>query len=158
MSDSPLSRRGVLRAAGLGGALGLLGAGVVSGCDLDPRSSSDPQVVPSTDPDQHLVEAARAELRSLLARLPAAGGTVALVACHRQQLEALQGQPPTRTGQRLSHARLVARERRAVDRFTGWAQKAENGDLARVLASVAAGISMQPMLRTEPARTRRRAS
>ncbi len=142
MSGSPLSRRGLLLSAGAVTAAGL------AGCDLDP-SSSRPAAKPSPDPDQAIVTAARAELSGLIASLGTTPGTAALVAVHQVQLAALQGEPPSTTaaGRPLSRARIVARERRAAGRFTRWAQVAENGDLARVLASVAAGIRMQPVLR-----------
>jgi hypothetical protein len=52
----------------------------------------------------------------------------------------------------------VVRERRAADRFTRWASTCQNGDLARVLASVAAGIQMQPLLQKTTSRTSRGAS
>jgi hypothetical protein len=138
----------VLRAAGFGGLAGALVAGALSGCDLDPDSSSPPQVVPSSDPDADILDAARAELVGLLERLPVTGGTAALAACHRQQLEALHGDPPTTVRQRrLTRSQVARRERRAADRFGRWALDAQNGDLARVLASVCAGIRMQPVLR-----------
>jgi hypothetical protein len=98
------------------------------------------------------VDAARAELQGLLVSLSATSGVARLVACHRDQLAALEGDPPTRSGDghSLTGAKVVARERRAADRFTLWATVCQNGDLARVLASVAAGIRMQPELRETP--------
>jgi len=134
----------------LGGAAGVAGAGLVGGCDLDLHPASTPARPPTPDPDQRIVEAARAELSRLLVRLSATTGTAALIACHRVQLAALDGTPPspTRRGRPLARTQLVARERRAADRFTGWALACQNGDLARVLASVAAGIRMQPVLRS----------
>jgi hypothetical protein len=145
VSGSLVSRRSLLH---LGGAAGIVGAGLVGGCDLDPRSSSAPVVQPPADPDQDIVEAARKELAGLLARLSATTGTASLVACHRAQLAALDGTPPaTRRRRPLTAAQAVARERRAAERFTHWALACQNGDLARVLASVAAGIRMQPVLR-----------
>lgn len=142
----------MLRAAGVGGVVGVLGTGALSGCDLNPGSSSTPTAVPSSDPDQHIVDAARDELRGLLVRLSATSGTASLIACHREQLAALQGEPPTLTGRGrpLTRAQTEARERRAADRFTLWASTCQNGDLARVLASVAAGIRMQPDLLETP--------
>jgi hypothetical protein len=138
-----VSRRALLR---LGGAAGLLGAGVLGGCDLDPRSSSKPAVAPP-DPDQHIVEAARAELRGLVARLSATTGAASLVASHLVQLHALAGDPPpaTRRSRGLTPTQTIAREHRAADRFTHWALACQNGDLARVLACVAAGIRMEPL-------------
>jgi hypothetical protein len=125
-----------------------LAAGLLSGCDLDPGSSSQPPAIRAADPDEHIVDAARAELVALLVRLAATPGTASLAACHRAQLAALEGDPPaaTRRGRRLGPHALVARERRAAQRFTHWALACANGDLARVLASVAAGIRMQPVL------------
>jgi len=141
----------VLRVAGIGGVVGALGAGSLTACDLDPSSSSEPRVVPSPDPDQELVEAARTELRGLIRRLSATSGTASLVESHRQQLAALQGDPPSGSAnRRLSRIQVAARERRAADRFSHWALTAQNGDLARVLASVAAGMRMQPVLREPP--------
>jgi hypothetical protein len=146
VSGSGVSRRFVLRA---GGAAGVLGAGLLGGCDLDPRSASEPAASSPPDPDRSIVEAARAELSGLLVRLSATSGSASLVACHRAQLAALQGEPPptNRPGRPLQPDQAVARERRAAERFTHWAIACRNGDLARVLASVAAGIRMQPGLR-----------
>ncbi|HEX3222746.1 MAG TPA: hypothetical protein VHR35_09265 [Nocardioides sp.] len=146
MSGSSLSRRAVLRAGGLVGAVG---AAALGGCDLGDDSSSTPSATPTPDPDQALVEAARSELSGLILRLSATGGAAALVAVHRVQLHALGGDQPsiTRRSRALSHDRVVTRERRAADRFTHWAEICGNGDLARVFAAVAAGIRMQPVLR-----------
>jgi hypothetical protein len=126
----------------------VLGAVVLSGCDLDPTSSSAPPAAARQDPDQDIVEAARAELSGLIARLSATDGAHSLVAVHRAQLAALDGSPPaSRRARALSAEQVVTRERRAAGRFTQWALTCANGDLARVLASVAAGIRMQPVLR-----------
>lgn len=122
---------------------------MLSGCDLDPRSSSTvPQAAPP-DPDQKIVDAARAELSTLIVRLSATRGTRDLVAVHRLQLAALDGEPPPadRRGRPLGHGQVAGRERRAAHRFARWALTCQNGDLARVLASVATGIRMQPALR-----------
>jgi hypothetical protein len=98
------------------------------------------------------VTAARAELSGLIAGLSATSGAAGLVACHRAQLAALGGHPrPVNPRSRpLTPARVIARERRAVARFTHWATTCSDGDLARVLASIAAGISMQHVLREMP--------
>jgi hypothetical protein len=143
--DSPLSRRGLLRSVGVLAASGA--ALALGGCDLDP-SSSPRAVAPRPNPDQKVVDAARAELSDLISRLSATSGAAALEACHRTQLRALGGQSPpvTRRSRPFSAAQAVARERRAATRFDGWARTCDDGDLARVLASVSAGIRMQPVL------------
>ncbi|HEX3930978.1 MAG TPA: hypothetical protein VHW64_09750 [Nocardioides sp.] len=140
-----LSRRRVLW---LAGGAGVATAGALGGCDLDPRPTPTPPP-PAPGPDDHIVQAARAELRELLVRLRATPGTADLVACHRSQLAALGGHPATarRPGPALTQAELVDRERRAAERFRRWALRSSDGDLARVLACVAAGVSMQPELR-----------
>ena len=149
VSDPPpsrtVSRRALLRA---GGASSLVGAAFLGGCDLDPWSSSSSPAALPKDPDQLVVEAARRELRGLLLRLSATSGTAALVACHRTQLVALQGRPPaaTRRSRPFTTAQVAAHERRAAERFTHWALTCRNGELARVLACIAAGIRMQPDL------------
>jgi hypothetical protein len=144
VSGSSLSRRALLRAGGAG----LVGATALAGCDLDPDSSSAPPSSSAPDPDQHVVESARRELRGLVSRLSATGAA-GLVAVHRAQLAALQGDPPPTTARSrpLTPAQAVAREKRAAERFTRWAATCQNGDLARVLASIAAGIRMQPVLK-----------
>jgi hypothetical protein len=144
VSGPSMSRRSVLRA---GGAAGVLGSPLLAGCDLDPRSTSPPSAGPSSDPDQHIVEEARAELTGLLTHLSPRGRTASLHSCHRAQLLALGGRPPRRRRSLLPEAALKARESAAADRFETWAVACHDGDLARVLASVAAGIRMQPELR-----------
>jgi hypothetical protein len=143
-----MSRRSLVQATGLAGLL--TAAGALDGCDLDLRSSSPAATPPEPDADQVIVESARAELGGLIARLSATPGHEPLLACHRAQLGALAGHPPapTRRARPFSHAQLVAREQRAAARFTHWASSCGNGELARVLASIAAGIGMQPVLRS----------
>jgi hypothetical protein len=150
VSGSPLSRRRLLSAAGLTGTLAA--AGLVGGCRFDPPTPAAPQASASPDPDASVLAAAHAELTSLITRLTASAGTADLVACHRTQLTALGGQLPSITVRRrpLTPTETVVRERRAVTRFTHWAGTCSSGDLARVLASVAAGISMQPVLQGAP--------
>jgi hypothetical protein len=142
VSGSSLSRRRLLLSAGAVTAVGL------TSCDLDP-SSSAPAVEPSPDADQVIVLAARAELSGLIVRLGNSPRTAALVSVHRTQLAALQGDPPpsAATVRPPTPAQIVAREQRAADRFSRWAATSGSGDLARVLASIAAGIRMQPVLR-----------
>ncbi len=120
----------------------------MTGCDLDPTSPK-PSPQPAPDPDQAIVLAGRTELSDLIVRLGAGSGTAALVAVHRVQLAALQGEPPspTQPGRPLTPAQVVTRETRAALRFARWARTCDSGDLARVLGSIAAGIRMQPVLR-----------
>jgi hypothetical protein len=148
VSGSSLTRRGLLRLAGAGGVAAAVTTGLLTGCDLDPDSSPEPSTAPTPDPDQRIVDAARDELRDLLHWLAPAGPTASLVEAHRLQLAALDGhpRPRTRRGRAWSTAHAVVRERRAAARFTHWALTCQNGDLARVLASVAAGIRMQPLV------------
>jgi hypothetical protein len=150
VSGSPLSRRVVVSAAGLMG--GVAGAGLLGGCSFDPSSPTPAQAPAPPDPDAPVLAAAQAELTALITRLSASGGTASLVACHRAQLTALGGQLPTAVPREpaLTSARIVIRERRAVARFTQWAITCRDGELARALASVAAGIRTQPVLRGSP--------
>lgn len=139
-----------------GGAAALAGTAIVTGCSAESGSSSVPSGTSSdaspggasSDRDAEILAAARAELRMLVTRLSATTGAGPRVARHRVQLAALGGEPPspTRRSRPLSPAATAAHERRAADRFTRWALSCQNGDLARVLASVAAGIRMQPVL------------
>jgi hypothetical protein len=138
-----------MRSAGLA-VVGATGLSALSGCDLD-LGSPTPAATPTPDADERLLTAARAELTTLIARLSVSRGPVSqsgLEQVHRVQLAALGGRP--RTGapraRPLHGAQLVARERVAAARFTAWARAAHSGDLARVLAAVAAGIRMQPVL------------
>lgn len=156
MAHPVVSRRALLtsaRVVTLGGSL--------ASCRLDPassdaRASSLPSGPTSTvsagveDPDLVLVDAARAELGGLLSHLAGGPSNAAnrdLIAFHTVQLGALGGTAPTTTRRRLTQAALVRRERHARDRFLRWAEAARSGELARVLAAVAAGISMQPLVR-----------
>jgi hypothetical protein len=95
-----------------------------------------------------VVAAARAQLIGLIAAVSTTPGHASLVATHRAQLAALGGAQPKHTTVRrpVSSARLRRAERRAADHFAHWAATVRSGDLARVLASVSAGIRMQPIL------------
>jgi hypothetical protein len=128
------------------------GAGLLGGCRFDPPSPAPVQAPATPDPDTSVLAAAHAELTALIKRLSGSSGTATLVACHRAQLTALGGQLPTAVPRTpaLTSAAIVVRERRAVARFTHWAVTCRDGDLARLLASVAAGIRMQPVLQGSP--------
>lgn len=153
MPGPPVSRRTALRWAG---GSTVVGAALLGGCDLDPRSSPAPAATPTPDHDEQVLLAARAELTVLIGRLRAALSEpsqtdpdpllVALEQAHVTQLAALDGTPrpvPGRVRPLGPGPRLVARERLAVTRFTGWAGHAESGDLAQVLAATAGGIRTQ---------------
>ena len=147
MSGPLLSRRVVVRSTGLL----TVATAALSGCDLGTDSSSTPAAPPSPDPDERLLLAARAELGVLIARISASNGPALLTELervHRTQLRALGGEPRPRPrrAKPLTPAELVAREQVAATRFTTWGRHAQSGDLARVLASIAAGIRMQPLL------------
>jgi hypothetical protein len=150
VSGSPLSRRRVVTAAGLMAAVA--GASVVGGCRFDPPTPAPAQTPATPDPDAAVLAAARAELTALINRLSASAGTTRLVACHRAQLIALGGRVPPVSGRArgLTSTAIGVRERLAVTRFTHWAVTCRDGDLARLLASVAAGIRMQPVLQGPP--------
>src|SRR5262245_3783065 len=146
MSGPLLSRRVVVRSTGLA----TIGAAVLTGCDLDPDSST-PAAAPKPEPDERVLLAARAELVRLIARISASSGPASLAdleQVHRTQLAALGGQPRphAKRARPLAPAQLMAHERVAASRFTAWAGQAQGGDLARVLASIAAGIRMQPVV------------
>ena len=151
MSGPPLSRRAAVRGAGLVSAVAAVFLG---GCDLDLRSTPPPGSAPTPDADERLVLAARAELTGLIARIRLARSDTGraehdafladLEQAHAAQLAALGGaaSSASATARPLPDGpRLVGRERLAAGRFATWAQQAESGDLARVLAATSAGIT-----------------
>jgi acyl CoA:acetate/3-ketoacid CoA transferase alpha subunit len=159
MARPAVSRRALLTSAGavtLGGSL----TQAVTGCRFDP-ASSDSTAPPSADPssatataatdaDAAIVASARAELAGLVAHLLAGVTSVenqTLVTFHTVQLKALGAEAPTSTRRRLTPAALVTQERRTQGRFVHWAEDCQSGELARVLAAVAAGIGMLPVVR-----------
>jgi hypothetical protein len=145
-----MSRRGVL--SGIGLIATVAGAGLAGGCRFDPPSAAPGKARATPHPDASVLTAAQAELTVLINRLSASTGAADLIACHRAQLTALGGRVPatTRRARALTSAAIVVRERRAITRFTHWADTCSDGDLARVLASIAAGIRMQPTLQAAP--------
>lgn len=139
MAGPTLSRRAVL------GSVGAATAGLaVTGCRFDPAPSAAPTAHPTPDPDARLVTQARSELSALIDHLGGAAAAVTLVAAHRVQLTALGGRHRARRRgpAAVGRPQIVARERTAADRFAGWAAAASSGELARLLASIAAGIDM----------------
>jgi acyl CoA:acetate/3-ketoacid CoA transferase alpha subunit len=159
MARPAVSRRALLTSAGavaLGGSL----SQAMSGCRFDPGSSdstapssggpSSTTATAATDADAAIVASARAELTGLVAHLLAGVDSVqnqTLVTFHTAQLAALGAEAPTSTRRRLTPAALVAQERRTQGRFVHWAEVCQSGELARVLAAVAAGIGMLPVVR-----------
>jgi hypothetical protein len=141
----PLSRRRLLRTVGAATALG---TGLLTGCDLDFSSSPSTQPTSRPSPDERIVLAARAELSDLIRRVSTLPGHRPLLVAHREQLAALDGHPPSpaRRTRAITVAQLKVRERRAAASFAHWATTCPSGDLARVLASISAGIRMQPIL------------
>jgi len=138
----PLTRR-----TALGGAVA--GVVVLTGC-----GEHAPRGVPEVDPDGALVDRAAAELDELVALVAAAGATrplrrvlapfEALHRAHRAVLPAgsPSDAPPRVTGTADEDFRLVLRrEEQARARFARWALAAESGPLARLLASMSAGIA-----------------
>jgi hypothetical protein len=159
MARPAVSRRALLTSVGavtLGGSL----SQAMNGCRFDPASSDStapPSAGPSsatataaTDADAAIVTSARAELSGLVAHLLAGVNSVenqTLVTFHTAQLKALGADAPTTTRRRLTPAALVAQERRTQRRLVHWAEVCHSGELARVLAAVAAGIGMLPIVR-----------
>jgi hypothetical protein len=155
------------RRATLGGALASLAA--VASCDLAPSAdrpgeaagtasdtrSGGPKSSTSADPDAALVDSVLAELGEL-SGLVAAGSTYAslrtplraLSELHAAHVEALDGEPAVGEAPTVAFAgpsdalrRVRAREQQAQRRLAGWAVAAESGALARLLASMSAGVA-----------------
>ncbi|MCW2845547.1 MAG: hypothetical protein JWN22_3463 [Nocardioides sp.] len=145
----------------LGGAL--LGLGAVTGCDLDPPGKGPTGAGPSVggDPDTALVEKVLAELTRLTglvsvvaAKYPRLAPTMAdlraLHVAHRTSL----GDEPGRevafggvlTGADEALTLVRSRERRAQNQLADWAVSAESGALARLLASMSAGVAQRLVL------------
>jgi hypothetical protein len=152
------TRRSALTASGLA-VLGL------AGCTADEPASSSSDASPSTsqsvsgatetaapDPDQVALDRAVALTASLLAALEEANPVIdpagRLAAIHEAHLVALQEAAgaaftplPSPSGRRLTAARLRRRELDAQRELARLAQAAESGALARVFASMSAGIA-----------------
>lgn len=164
---SPLraSRRAVLAGAGV-----VVLAGGLTGCDLPgPSGTTSSDAPPGTSadhPDDDLVSGAVADSEELLALTlavaaahPALGGTTeAWAECHRSHLQVLRvdspGETPSATpapsvsppGVPTSPGRalrqLLSRERTHAATLAEAAATAESGALARLLASMSAGVQM----------------
>lgn len=145
------------RRTAIGGAL--TGAVVLAGCDLDPPAADPPSspTTPTTsdDPDSVLVDAVIAELDELVALVteaaerrpllaPELAAFAALHQAHRQVLPERDGDvaAPRITGSPRDVGDLVRnREHQTQSRLADWAVAAESGALARLLASMSAGVA-----------------
>lgn len=160
MRPRPLPR--ATRRAAVTGAVAV--AAGLAGCDLtDPGTpGASPTPTPAADPDAALVDAVRAELDELFVlvstlsdRSPRLRGPLAgLLAAHTAHRAVLAEdgatedratEPPPTTVPGGDPAELwamvVPREQQASARLVDWAVAAQSGTLARLLASMAAGIS-----------------
>ena len=148
------TRRAAVAASGVA-ALGL------AGCTADEPASSSSSAVPSAttateaaapDPDRVALDRAVAITAGLIAGLAEANPGIdparRLAAMHAAHLAALQDggrsrrfPPASPPGRPLTAARLRRRELNAQRELARLAQEAESGALARVLASMSAGIA-----------------
>ena len=147
------TRRAVVAAPGVA-ALGL------AGCTADESTSSSSSASPSAttateaaapDPDRVALDRAVTITAGLIAGLANASPVIdparRLAAMHVAHLAALQGAvgasfpPASPPGRPLTAAQLRRRELNAQRELAHLAQEAESGALARVLASMSAGIA-----------------
>ncbi len=131
---------------------------VLAGCDLDPPAaapSSSPSPTTAADPDTALVDAVIAELDELEALVTVAAERRPLLApglapfavlhrAHREVLPARDAEPQlsrvSGTPREVAE-RIRLRELQAQARLADWSVAAESGTLARLLASMSAGIA-----------------
>lgn len=147
-----LPRLRATRRTALGSALAGLVA--LAGCE-DNRPDADPRESVPTDPDTALVEAVSAELDELVAlvtlaadRRPLLAGGLAPFAAlhqaHRAVLPDRDAEPPrprvAGSPQEVA-GQVLRREVQARNRLADWAVAAESGALARLLASMSAGVA-----------------
>lgn len=133
--DAPLSRRALL-------GVGTITFATLSGCAGDGDRS--PGTAPATglDPDRDLVDRVLDELANA-EQLAVAAGVPALVLLHRTHIEALEGTPPAPAAGTATLAALRRHERRLQTRLVEASLAAQSGGLARLLASMSAGVSQQ---------------
>lgn len=156
-----LTTRRTTVAVALAGGAAL--AGGLSGCDIgDPaRPGASPGATPAADPDEELLDRARAEVDAALALVAAlsrhrrmATPLAPLLALHTAHRAALAGDerasatpgetpaPPTLSGTPGElWTMLLAREGTLQRRLAAAAVEASSGTLARLLASMTAGIA-----------------
>jgi len=127
----------------------------LSGCDLDRPAAAPTSSSTAADPDSALVDAVIAELDDLVALVTAAADRRPLLApelaafaalhqAHRSVLPEREGDPatPRITGSPQAVGdRVRRREVQAQARLADWSVAAESGALARLLASMSAGIA-----------------
>ena len=154
-APSPRATRATRRTTIVGA---LAGAAALAGCesdrpDADPTGRSTPGA--GTDPDDALVAAVSAELDDLVAVVTAAAARrpalapdlapfSALHRAHRAVLPGQEAEParPRVTGTpREVAAHLLRREEQARRRLADWSLDARSGALARLLASMSAGVA-----------------
>jgi len=156
MTGVPATRRTTVAVALAGGAAL---AGGLSGCDVgdQERPGASPGSTPAADPDEELLDRARTEVGEALALVAAlsrhrrmAAPLAPLLALHTAHRAVLVGdETPTETPAppALSGAPgelwtlLLARERTLQRRLATAAVEASSGTLARLLASMSAGIA-----------------
>ena len=140
------------------GAL-LLSLGAVAGCDLDPSTDDAARSGPRTpDPDTALVHHVLAEIAAMAGLVSSVGAAhpplrdpmAALGRLHAAHAAALEPQPST--GQATTHGATFAnagaalrevrrREQHLEDRLVDSSVAARSGALARLLASMSAGVA-----------------
>lgn len=152
-----LTTRRTTVAVALAGGAAL--AGGLSGCDIDDevRPGASPGATPATDPDEELLDRARTEVDAALALVAAlsrhrrmATPLAPLLALHTAHRAALAGdetpgETPALPGPSGAPGELwtmlLARERTLQRRLAVAAVEASSGTLARLLASMSAGIA-----------------
>lgn len=152
-----LTTRRTTVAVALAGGAAL--AGGISGCDIgDPaRPGASPGATPVADPDEELLDRARTEVEAALALVAAlsrhrrmATPLAPLLALHTAHRAALAGEgtptgtpspPPLSGSPGELWTLLLARERTLQRRLAGASVDASSGTLARLLASMSAGIA-----------------
>ena len=136
---------------------GAPGTGSASASGTGPGTRSDtPAATATEDPDAALVDRVLAELGEVSALVSAAAGFAPLRASmrtlhglHAAHRDALEGGPLTGpspeafAGPAEALRRVRAREQQTQRRLADWAVAAESGALARLLASMSAGVAQE---------------
>jgi hypothetical protein len=166
-SGTPLDSGGALsrRSLVVAGATGLVGL-VMGGCTVNNPASGKktPKAEPQLAPDVAVATSALAEIRavrtavgSTMSRFPASRARLGLLEkMHQAHEESLVDAVPDRARTTATPAlyavpreretalrQLAKREQRLHDTLDGLALRAQSGDVARLLASMGAGIHQQ---------------